>query len=745
MSKYPFLLTFLLAAILPGTVRGAAKFRQSQVPPTVPVGLDAYRMWDNLPLQRIGVRAYMRSTYDRTGGNRTADASHFLYQEADDFNVTLDVAGSGILYFVRTNHWHGSPWHYEVDGNDFLVSETATADPVNAKTKFVRTTFIPQNLFPNPLVWTWSDTKGADLMWVPLAFEDSLRLAYSRTYYGTGYYIYHLFGRGTKHLSQPIKYWDKTPPDTDVLDLLNKAGTDIAPKGQAVNKLEGNIDIRPHQWQTVAEIKEAPATIRALKFNVPRAKVYDFGQCRLRITWDNRWFPSVDAPVALFFGAGHLYNSDGREYLVKGLPMVIRYDDENVYLNCYYPMPFFKNARIEIEGRTVDIDNAKWEIRTVDFNDPVNTVGYFHATYSDYPNPVFGEDMVFLDTAREEGSSVWSGSFVGMSWIFTHAGRLGTLEGDPRFFFDDSLTPQGWGTGTEEWGGGGDYWGGRNMTLPLAGHPVGVRGRNYKGPEIDLLNSAYRFLIADLFPFGRRAVVRLEHGAENDSPEHYEAVVYWYGLPSPSLVLTDTFHCCDPNDAKSHDYKSETASEPYTLVSRYELGPDHLKPYLPGNAQPTMIYPAQKDEVRTMTGVTEFKMKLITNNLGVMLRRKFDYKYPNQRAKVYVRDDDRDTEWQYAGDWYTAGSNTCVYSYPKAKGELGAAQHKIVTGNRRWREEEFLIGRDLTAGIRILNVKLEFVPNTKDLYPDRPFGGESAWSEARYWAYCYTMPKLELK
>ena len=81
-------------------------------PPTIPVGLDAYRQWDRWPDQRIGTRAYMRSTYDRAGGNEGADASHFLYQTADDFNVTLDVAGPGVLYFARYNHWHGSPWHY---------------------------------------------------------------------------------------------------------------------------------------------------------------------------------------------------------------------------------------------------------------------------------------------------------------------------------------------------------------------------------------------------------------------------------------------------------------------------------------------------------------------------------------------------------------------------------------------------------------------------------------------------------
>lgn len=128
--------------------------------------------WDRIPYQRIGVRAYMRSTYDREGNNRGADASHFLYQESDTFNVTLDVKGNGILYFVRTNHFHGSPWHYEVDGDDFVVKETATEDPIDANIKYKHTEFIPQELFPHPLTWTWTTTKGADLMWRPISFEN---------------------------------------------------------------------------------------------------------------------------------------------------------------------------------------------------------------------------------------------------------------------------------------------------------------------------------------------------------------------------------------------------------------------------------------------------------------------------------------------------------------------------------------------------------------------------------------------
>src|SRR5438552_3966956 len=124
----------------------------AEEPPVIPIGLDAYRQWERWPYQRIGVRAYMRSTYDRAGNNERADASHFLYQLADDRNVSLDVEGPGILYFVRTNHWHGSPWHYEVDGKDHFVSETSTADPEHPKDGSV---FLPEAAFPKPLAWTW--------------------------------------------------------------------------------------------------------------------------------------------------------------------------------------------------------------------------------------------------------------------------------------------------------------------------------------------------------------------------------------------------------------------------------------------------------------------------------------------------------------------------------------------------------------------------------------------------------------
>jgi hypothetical protein len=125
------------------------------------------------------------------------------------------------------------------------------------------------------------------------------------------------------------------------------------------------------------------------------------------------------------------------------------------------------------------------------------------------------------------------------------------------------------------------------------------------------------------------------------------------------------------------------------------------------------------------------------------LRRKFDYRYPNQCARISVREAKPNTKWKYVGQWYTAGSNTCVYSYPRDEGELGKTRHTVITSNRRWREEEFLITRHMTAGIERLEIKIEHIPVARELFPGHPFPEESDWSESRYWVYCYRMPEVQ--
>jgi hypothetical protein len=551
-------------------------------------------------------------------------------------------------------------------------------------------------------------------------------MAYTRTHYGTGYYIFDTFVPGTP-LSHPIENWDENKaPGSDVLDLISRSGTDVAPTTGASEK-SGTVNVPAAGSVTVVDLKRK-ATLRALTFSVSRDQARAFQGMHLRITWDGRSQPSIDAPIALFYGVGTLYNRDNREYLVKAFPVNIRFTGDRIVLACYFPMPFFRSAHIELAGAGQPVNGVEWKLRTLSLHQPANQLAYFHATYRDIPHPEPGQDMVLLDTRGLEQANDWSGSFVGTSFIFSHDANLETLEGDPRFFFDDSLTPQAQGTGTEEWAGGGDYWGGLNMTLPFVGHPVGARNAQLALSDEDKIESAYRFLLADLMPFGKNAVIRLEHGGINESTQHYEAVAYWYGLPSASLVETDRLQIGDDVDERAHGYSSPQASAPYNLSSRYEWGVDTLD----GNE----IFPETQDRGHTTKATSEFRLRVRPNNAGVLLRRKLDYSFPDQRAEVYIAGESR-SAWKFAGIWYLAGSNTWVSSFPKE--ELGATEHVVHTSNRRFREDEFLVSRDLTQGEKAIWVRIRFTPVDRPLFPGYP-AGERAWSEIKYTAYSFVAP-----
>jgi hypothetical protein len=742
------LAAMLIVALMAGAAAAQAERQPTKEPPQIPFGLDAFTQWERWPYLRVGVRAYMRSTFDRKGGNEDADAAHFIRQIDDTHNISLDELGPGILWFVRTNHWHGSPWQYLVDGKETVVTETSTADPANPAPNSV---FEPQALFPAGLTYTWSQTKGADLSWVPIMFEKDLRLAYGRTCYGTGYYIFWKMPPGFAHLSQPVAAWgDKSLIPKDVLELVGRAGTDIAPRTGDMAEEKGTFELKPNTQAVVWQSHAGPTMIRRIAFRVPDKISDAFATSRLRIFWDGRKEPSVDAPIHLFFGAGSMLRDPNQEYIVKSFPMTIKHENDSYLFATYFPMPFHKSARIEIVSGDAKGDGTlpvEWEVRHTPYTDAPNAVGLFHATYRDTPNPERGKDVELLDTRTVEGGGDWSGHIVGTTYTFTKSGNLRTLEGDPRFYLDDSLSPQGQGTGSEEWGGGGDYWGGRRMTLPFAGHPVGRPEKEMK-TDLDKLHSAYRFLLSDLIPFGKNARFTLEHGGSNDSTEHYETVTYWYGLQQPAIRLTDELDIGNEASETAHQYKSPDGSAPEKVESRHEVGVDHTK--LPDGTQKEIV-PTLTDDGRRTKTKSEFVLKVDPQATGVMLRRRLDMQYPNQKAVIYVADGATETpKWEKAGTWYTAGGNTVVYAEPRAlvKGkttremETAPPAHIVQTSNRRWRDDEFLLPPALTKGREKIRVRCEFEPVGLPLFPGHP-QQEEAWTEFRYWAYCFVMPGVE--
>ncbi len=66
----------------------------------------------------------------------------------------------------------------------------------------------------------------------------------------------------------------------------------------------------------------------------------------LRMYWDGQSHPSVESPIGDFFGQGW-----GENYNFASLPLVAA-PKEGRALNCWFPMPFARGARIELENQS---------------------------------------------------------------------------------------------------------------------------------------------------------------------------------------------------------------------------------------------------------------------------------------------------------------------------------------------------------------------------------------------------------
>ena len=118
-------------------------------------------------------------------------------------------------------------------------------------------------------------------------------------------------------------------------------------------------------------------------------------------------------------------------------------------------------------------------------------------------------------------------------------------------------------------------------------------------------------------------------------------------------------------------------------------------------------------------------------------------RWPYQRigCRAYMRSTYDRSGGNQTADASHLGSNTCYHSYPK-EGELGRSQPVVQTSNRRLRDDEFLVPRELTESRTAIGVRVQFVPVDIPLLPGRE-SGEQAWSEIRYKAYCYVMPEVD--
>jgi hypothetical protein len=249
----------------------------------------------------------------------------------------------------------------------------------------------------------------------------------------------------------------------------------------------------------------------------------------LRMFWDGRARPAVEAPVGDFFA-----NCFGRRSEVISLPVIV--EDGDSY-NCFWQMPFRKSARIEIVNQSDrPISLLYYNVDWIKKDRIPDETPYFHAQYrQEYPAQK-GRDYLVLETQGK-------GHYVGTVLAVRTRSPAWFGEGDEKIYIDGEGKASIWGTGTE------DYflsaWGLKTTGTPYFGVSYfdqwGIVGGH---------TAAYRWHLNDPIVFQTGIKVTLEHFgwiAPDENPENrstswnereddYSSVAFWYQTGEPTFA-----------------------------------------------------------------------------------------------------------------------------------------------------------------------------------------------------------------
>ncbi|MCX3264115.1 glycoside hydrolase family 172 protein [Pedobacter agri] len=255
---------------------------------------------------------------------------------------------------------------------------------------------------------------------------------------------------------------------------------------------------------------------RFLGFEIENAKQFEGLEklIDIKITWDNENQPAVYLPLSDFFG--YAFGKISMQSLLSGTANNTNYN--------YFPMPFEKNAKVELIYRK-GISNGHAEPLTIKArcyfsplpHDP-KTEGKFYTFWNSDKNAALGKPHVFLQGA---GRGHYVGTILQAQGL--NPGMTLFFEGDDYTAIDGKMTMHG--TGSEDYFNGGwyallDRWD-RKMSLPLHG------SLDYSLPFSR--TGGYRLFLADKMPFQKSILHTIEHGPEqNNKPADYTSVAFYY-------------------------------------------------------------------------------------------------------------------------------------------------------------------------------------------------------------------------
>jgi Protein of unknown function (DUF2961) len=319
--------------------------------------------------------------------------------------------------------------------------------------------------------------------------------------------------------------------------------TYVQKRASSYDRTGGNDDfVKIAPGETITLLNDSgPAIVTHLWITIASPETYHLKKLVLRMFWDDETSPSVETPIGDFFGLGL-----GDYFQFESVPLSVAPDKA---LNCFFPMPFRKHARITVTNQgseNVDAFYFNIDYQALRKDLPADT-RYFHAQYRQAtPAKGWASDWQSNDAPAViakrnldgEDNYVWldasgQGHFVGvtMSILQNQDGWWG--EGDDMFFIDGEKWPSINGTGSEDYFLGAWDFGDHPFSYGLFGAPV-------KGPELaGSRSSVYRFHLDSPIPFTKSLKATIEHGHANHRSDNFFSVAYWYQAephaPFPSL------------------------------------------------------------------------------------------------------------------------------------------------------------------------------------------------------------------
>lgn len=459
--------------------------------------------------------AKIATSYDRTGGND--DFGTFLRDGPTGWKVLVDLKGPGYVsrYWCTGGSKNADKKiRFYFDGEKKPSIETTIGEWFGGTEPF--TSPIAAN---EPYCW---------FSLLPIPYQKQLVIMAEapvgdeKMYYHINYHPLPA-EEAVDTFSLPL-----SKKETELLNQIKQAWNHperIQP--DALQQKESSVTLPAKEQKTALKI-EGPAVIHKLTLTAEfessisaakREKI--LRETILHMYWDDQPAPSVNVPLASFFGS--------LRYRQRFQSFYFGMSNETFISR--FPMPYQTQCRIELNNMsdTPLKISATVELTAPDGKNQDHAYGYFHSGWQKTTPQQTGSSHPIVTA---QGKGVYAGCVLGVmsldrSWWI--------LEGDERIWIDGEASPGWHGTGLEDYFNGGWYYG-NALIGPFHGLP-------FKAP---FRTVQYRIHFTDPVPFTSSFQMDFERGPDHASRADMESVSFYY-LSEPAAAFSS---CNNPSDSQ---------------------------------------------------------------------------------------------------------------------------------------------------------------------------------------------------